>query len=117
MQIIKTFFKFIVFLLPSGAIAQNTYLPLHSKDDYFIERQEMLQQTNSNFNFSSDKPLNRKIVYECFFSPKVNSDSVLQNHEEIVVNLNCFPSELDRYNKKSLLYNTANIFSHFIWAR
>ena len=105
MQIIKTFFKFIVILFPAGAFAQHTFMPLHSKDDYFMERQEILEQSNQTLNFSSVKPFNRKIIASEFFLPNYSlSDDTL------LVNLLSVPSNTFIYNKRSLLNNNNEYF-------
>ena len=62
MQIIKSFIKLLVFVCPVGAAAQSTYLTQGSKDEHFIDRLEIKQQTNTNLNFSTLKPFNRKYI-------------------------------------------------------
>ena len=48
--------------LPVLCRAQSTFLPQGSKFDHFIDRMQILQQTNPDLNFSSDRPLSRKRV-------------------------------------------------------
>ena len=62
MQIIKSLAKLLVFVCPFTAGAQSTYLPQGSKDDHFVDRLEIKQQKNTNLNFSSLKPFNRKAI-------------------------------------------------------
>jgi len=62
MQIIKSFFKLLVFICPVTAAAQSTYLPQGAKEDHLIDRLEIKQQRNTNLNFSSLKPFNRKAI-------------------------------------------------------
>lgn len=109
MQIIKSFFKCIVFIFPFGVMAQDTYQPIHSKDDPFIDRQEILQQVNPVLNFSSDKPFNRKYFAESFFASNIKdtSNQLLANHDLLPFVLDCFPSNIYLYNRNSLLYNNS----------
>ena len=68
MQIIKSFFKFFLFVLPIGAFGQSTYLNQGTNDAMFIDRMEIKQQKNTDFNFSTLRPFNRKhIVSEAIF--------------------------------------------------
>ena len=68
MQIIKSFFKIFLFVLPIGTFAQSTYLNQGTNDALFIDRMEIKQQKNTDFNFSSVRPFNRKhIVAEAIF--------------------------------------------------
>ena len=68
MQIIKSFLKFFLFVLPIGAIGQSTYLNQGTNDAMFIDRMEIKQQKNTDFNFSTLRPFNRKtIVAEAIF--------------------------------------------------
>jgi hypothetical protein len=62
MQIIKSFFKLIVFILPISAFAQSTYLNQGAKEYHFIDRLEIKQQTNTDLNFSTLRPFNRKFI-------------------------------------------------------
>ena len=62
MQIIKSLAKLLIFICPVFATAQSTYLNQGSKDIHFVERLEIKQQTNTDLNFSTLKPFNRKAV-------------------------------------------------------
>ena len=62
MQIIKSFFKLLFFICPVFATAQSTYLNQGSKDIHFVERLEIKQQTNTDLNFSTLRPFNRKAI-------------------------------------------------------
>lgn len=64
MQIIKSFIKLVVFICPFTAISQSTYLTQGSKEYHFIDRLEIKQQKNTDLNFSSLKPFNRKAIVE-----------------------------------------------------
>lgn len=108
MQIIKTFFNFIVFLLPLGAVSQHTYLSLHSKDDYFIERQEILQQNNATLNFSVEKPINRKFIANEFLLPNYSISEISQasfSDDSTLIDYLTVPSPVFIYNKRSIFFN------------
>jgi len=92
MQIIKNAIKFLIFVFPIYTSAQSTYLPLGSKEYHFIDRMEIKEQRNTDLNYSSMKPFNRKyVLQEASFldsSGKFNTLSVS-----------------DRYNLQSLYMN------------
>ena len=68
MQIIKSFIKLVVFICPLSAAAQSTYLNQGAKEIHFINRLEIKQQKNTDLNFSTLRPYNRKyIVREATF--------------------------------------------------
>ena len=99
MQIIKTFIKLIVFVLPVTASAQSTYITEGSKEEHFIDRLEIKQQKNTDLNFSSLKPFNRKyIVQEAEFI-----DSVHKANSNASTKL----SKIDEYNMRSLFMNNS----------
>jgi len=64
MQIIKSFIKLFVFICPAFVSAQSTYLDRWSKDYHFIDRLEIKQQTNTDLNFSTLKPYNRRSIVQ-----------------------------------------------------
>lgn len=64
MQIIKSLIKVFVFVCPFIASAQSTYLNRGSKEYHFVERIEIKQSTNTDLNFSTLKPFNRKHIVE-----------------------------------------------------
>jgi hypothetical protein len=62
-QFIKTLVRlFIIFLFPIFSFAQSTFLPQGDKSDHFMERLEILLQTNSELNVFTPKPLSRKMI-------------------------------------------------------
>jgi hypothetical protein len=66
-QFIKTLpFLVCTFLLavlsPAKGHAQSTYLPQGSKYDHFLDRMEILLQTNPDLNISTAKPISRKLA-------------------------------------------------------
>jgi hypothetical protein len=52
----------MTFLRPAAASAQSSFLPQGSSYDHFLDRMQILQQTNPTLNFSSDRPFSRQIV-------------------------------------------------------
>src|SRR5580698_8592819 len=51
-----------LFLLPAFGFSQSSFLPQGSPYDHFLDRMQILQQTNPTLNFSSDRPISRKIA-------------------------------------------------------
>jgi len=49
-------------LLPVLCRAQSSFLPQDSKFDHFLERMDILQQTNRDLNLSIDKPFSRRLA-------------------------------------------------------
>jgi hypothetical protein len=49
-------------LLPATSSAQSTFLPQGSPYEHFLDRMEILQQTDPDLNISTAKPLSRKIA-------------------------------------------------------
>ncbi len=107
MQIIKSFIKVLVFVCPMGAAAQSTYLNQGSKDEHFIDRLEIKQQTNTHLNFSTLKPFNRKyIVREAEFLDSARmgyKDSSGVDRYRVWTDLDL--TAVDEYNLHSLLMN------------
>lgn len=64
MQFIKSLTKLLLFICPAFATAQSTFINTGSKDIQFIDRMEIKQQKNTDLNFSSIRPFNRKYVTE-----------------------------------------------------
>lgn len=109
MQIIKSLLKVIVFVCPVTATAQSTYLYQGSKETRIIERLEIKQQTNTNLNFSTLKPFNRKyIVQEVEFLDSARmgyKDSTGVDMHKEWTDLDLTP--VDEYNMRSLLMNSS----------
>jgi len=73
MQIIKSFFKLLVFICPFTAMAQSTYLPEGDKGYHFMDRLEIKQGNNTDINFSTIKPYSRQnIVAETEFIDSID---------------------------------------------
>ncbi|MEJ7627796.1 MAG: hypothetical protein WKF35_13105 [Ferruginibacter sp.] len=109
MQIIKSFLKLFVFICPAFANAQSTYLNRGSKDHHFVERIEIKQSRNTDLNFSTLKPFNRKhIVQEVEFLDSARMgypDSTGMDKYKEWTDLGL--TRVDEYNLKSLLMNNS----------
>ena len=109
MQIIKSFVKLLVFICPFAATAQSTFLSQGDKGYHFVDRLEIKQQTNTNLNFSTLKPFNRKyIVRETEFLDSARlgfSDSTGVDKFKGWTDLDM--SEVDEYNMHSFLMNNS----------
>jgi hypothetical protein len=109
MQIIKSLFKLFVFIFPVSAAAQSTYLNDGAKEYHFIDRLEIKQRTNTDLNFSTLKPYNRKaIVKQAEFLDSARmgyTDSSGVDKYKQWANLNL--TNVDEYNLRSLLMNNS----------
>ncbi|MEJ7609831.1 MAG: capsule assembly Wzi family protein [Ferruginibacter sp.] len=109
MQIIKCFIKLFVFVCPMSAIAQSTYLTQGTKDERFIDRLEIKQQVNTDLNFSTLRPFNRRhIVREAEFLDSARmgyKDSTGVDKYRMWTDLGL--TDVDMYNLKSLLMNNS----------
>ena len=109
MQIIKSFIKLVVFVCPLSAAAQSTYLNQGAKEIHFINRLEIKQQRNTDLNFSSVRPYNRKyIVREATFLDSARmgyKDSAGVDKYKEWTDLDL--TEVDEYNLQSLLMNNS----------
>ena len=94
MQIIKNVFKFLIFVLPLHISAQSTYFQQDAKELHFIDRMEIMEQRNTDLNFSSLKPYNRKYVLQ---------ETALLDSNGHLAKL----SKPDRYNLQSLYMNNS----------
>jgi hypothetical protein len=109
MQIIKSFFNLLVFVFPLTALCQSTYLYQGAKETHIVERLEIKQQTNTDLNFSTLKPFNRKsIVREVEFLDSARmgyKDSTGVDRYKEWTDLDL--SSVDEYNMRSLLMNNS----------
>jgi hypothetical protein len=109
MQFIKTVAKLVLFILPASAFSQATYLQQGAKEYNFINRLEIKQQTNTDLNFSTLKPFNRKhIVRQAEFLDSARmgyKDSMGVDKYKEWTDLDL--SGVDEYNLQSLLMNSA----------
>ncbi len=109
MQIIKSFFKVFLFVFPLSSFAQSTYLNQGAKEYHFIDRLEIKQQTNTNLNFSTLKPYNRKaIIQQAEFLDSARMgylDSTGVDNYKNWTDLSL--SKTDEYNLRSLYMNNS----------
>jgi Capsule assembly protein Wzi len=109
MQIIKSVIKLLFFICPVAAAAQSTYLNQDSKDARFIDRLEIKQQTNTDLNFSTLRPFNRKAVVrqaEFLDSARMGyTDSMGVDKYKEWTDLDLNP--IDEYNLHSFLMNNS----------
>jgi hypothetical protein len=107
MQIIKSLTKLFIFICPVFAKAQSTYLNQGTKDIHFVQRLEIKQQTNTDLNFSTLRPFNRKaIVRQAEFLDSARlgyTDSTGHDKYKEWTGLNLSP--VDEYNLHSFLMN------------
>src|SRR5690242_15662154 len=94
--IIKTIVPLLFLLFPLGLLAQSTYLPQGNKHQPFLNRLEILLQSNDDLNLSTVKPLSRKIAVRA----AEYADSVQKAGGNIL-------SKIDEYNLRSLLMNNS----------
>ena len=98
MQIIKSVRTLIFLLFPITAFCQSSYLPLGTKDYKLLDRLE-IKTGNSNLNFSTVKPFNRRLV-----TKEVEEiDSLSAAGDSAAFHL----TEIDKYNIQSYLMNNS----------
>ncbi len=109
MQIIKSLFKACIFLCPLGAAAQSTYLYQGTTDEHFTERLEIKQKTNTDLNFSTLRPFNRKFIVrqaEFLDSARLGyRDSAGLDKYKMWTDLDL--TAVDEYNLQHLLMNNS----------
>ncbi|MEP6676836.1 MAG: hypothetical protein ABJA78_16870 [Ferruginibacter sp.] len=109
MQIIKSLLKLSLFICPAFATAQSTYLNQGTKETHIVDRMEIKQQTNTDLNFSTLRPFNRKaIVRQAEFLDSARmgyADSTGQDKYKAWTDLDM--SRVDEYNLHSLLMNNS----------
>ena len=110
MQIIKTFLNLALFVCPIFVSAQSTYLEQGSPDAHFVDRLEIKQQTNTDLNFSTLRPFNRRaIVRQTEFVDSArlgysDSTSGVDKYKEWT---DLDLSEVDEYNIRHFLANNS----------
>ncbi|MEX1201830.1 MAG: hypothetical protein WEA59_01195 [Ferruginibacter sp.] len=109
MQINISFLKVIFFVLPFSATAQSTYLLQGAKEVHFIDRLEIKQQRNSDLNFSTLKPYNRKyIVRQAVLLDSARMGYLDSSEVDKYKGLaNISLSKVDEHNLRSLLLNNS----------
>ena len=110
MQIIKSLVISLVFVCPFLTKAQTTFLPIGDKGYHFVDRMEIKQQTNTNFNFSGLRPYSRKaIVKQTEFL-----DSARMGYRDSITGIDMYKewtdlelTKIDEYNLRSFLMNNS----------
>ena len=108
MQIIKSLITLIVFIYPLIIDAQTTYLPEGSKEYQFIDRLEIKEAHNNNYNFSTVKPYSRRsLVQEAEFldSARIGYSNSLTEEDDQWTGLNL--TKIDEYNLHSILMDNS----------
>ncbi|MES1220557.1 MAG: hypothetical protein ABUT20_33960, partial [Bacteroidota bacterium] len=99
MQFIKTVVRLsIILVFPVFSVAQSTFLPQGSKSEHFLERMEILLQTNPDLNIATIKPISRKIAVNV----AEMADSL---HKFYPYDYYYRLSKIDQYNLQDLLMN------------
>ncbi len=110
MQFIKSLFKLLFFICPAFATSQSTFITPGSKDVHFVDRLEIKQQRNTNLNFSSVRPFNRKYIVEqveFIDSARLGyADSATHKDKYMDWNSQAL-TDLDEYNMTSFLMNNS----------
>lgn len=110
MQNIKSLSILLGFICPFIIIAQTTYIPEGSKEVQFIDRLEIKQGQNTNFNYSTLKPYSRRSVVqeaEYFDSARLGYSNSLtvQDAQQQWAGLNL--TKIDEYNLHSVLMDNS----------
>jgi hypothetical protein len=86
------------FLFPAGGHAQSTFLPQGSRFNHFLDRMEILQQTNGDLNIASSKLITRKLAVR--IAKDADSLDKFYPYDDLY-----HLSPVDRANLSSLLMN------------
>ena len=98
-QFKKTLLRLLIILIfPVFGFAQSTYLPQQSKYDHFLERMEVLLQSNPDLNVMTPKPFSRIMAVQ--IANFADSLSRFYPYDEID-----HLSKIDQYNLNDLLMN------------
>ncbi len=109
MQFNKSILCLSLFLSPSIAFSQTTFLTQGSKDRVILERMEILGQTDSVLNFSKIQPLSRKSIIQKAEALAMKIDAIepvggnSQTSSEALLSKKL--SKADKYNLNRLLMN------------
>src|SRR5579871_210831 len=88
----------IIFFLPLSGFAQSTFLPQGNKFEHFLDRMEILLQTNPDLNVTTVKPMSRKLAVQIADI----SDSL---HHFYPYDYFYRLSKIDQYNLHDLMMN------------
>jgi hypothetical protein len=85
-------------ILPHAGLAQSSFLPQDSKFDHFLDRMEILLQTNPDLNISTAKPISRRLAVRV--AEMADSLHKFYPYDEYY-----HLDQIDRQNLSSLLMN------------
>ncbi len=103
MQIIKSFFKFLIFILPLQTIAQSTFLPQGSDEYNYIDRTEILKGNVSNILFAGIKPFSRKkLIQQLTISDSNEMKLLLAYPEQEAI----FKNNIEWIGEKEIYYRS-----------
>ncbi|MBS1933380.1 MAG: hypothetical protein JST96_05220 [Bacteroidetes bacterium] len=119
-QFIKTLVRLsIILLFPVFCFAQSTFLPQGSKYEHFLERMEILLQTNPDLNISTIKPISRKLAvkvseyadslnrfYPYDYYYKLSKMDEYNLHDLLMNNIEWVSGNTDSFLSKRPLFNT-----------
>jgi len=91
---------FAAILFSFSGAAQSSYLPQGSKFDHFLDRMEILQQTDPDLNISTAKPISRRLAVRV--AEIADSLHKFYPYDELY-----HLSKVDRDNLSSLMMNNA----------
>ncbi|HLX91125.1 MAG TPA: hypothetical protein VKR32_05550 [Puia sp.] len=98
-QFIKTLVRGLIILgVPYSGFSQSTLLPQESKSDHFLDRMEILLQTNPDLNVTTVRPMSRQLAVQIADL----SDSL---HHHYPYDYFYRLSKIDQYDLQSLLMN------------
>src|SRR5579872_3394319 len=98
-QFKETILTSVVFLCVSlSGFAQSSFLPQGSKFDHFLDRMEILQQTDPDLNISTAKPISRRLAVRV--AEMADSLQKFYPYDELY-----HLSKVDQQNLSSLLMN------------
>jgi hypothetical protein len=94
--ILKTLTRLCCILLPVAGLAQSDMMPRGSQHQYFLDRLEIKQRDNNELNYSTFKPVSRKLAVQvCEMSDSMHRFYPYDYYYNL--------SRVDRYNLRSLL--------------
>jgi hypothetical protein len=110
MQIIKSCINLLVVFCPLAGFAQSTYLTQGDKGTHFVDRLEIKQQRNTDLNFSTLKPFNRRYVVrqaEFLDSARLGYIDSSSGKDKFREWTDLELTKVDEFNLRSFLMNNA----------
>ena len=110
MQIIKSCINLLVIFSPLAGMAQSTYLTQGDKGNHFVDRLEIKQQRNTDLNFSTLKPFNRRYAVrqaEFLDSARLGYIDSASGKDKFREWTDLELTRIDEFNLRSFLMNNA----------